>query len=250
LHGLPLLDDPGSVVHAITDPTVRRRSSGIAWHRRALDEADIVEADGVHVTSLEATLIDLSRTESFAAAVVSLDAAVSDPGWRTRWDSRCPRVAREELESRLDGAVGAAGVARARSALRFSDGRAESVGESLSRVQMHAWGLPRPELQATIPCPSGREHRVDFFWPAIGLVGEFDGRVKYSRHVGPDDSVDRDVVWQEKRREDDLRSSGLNVARWVWSDALDGVSLVATLRRHGMTTDRRIPRPVFSKGTR
>lgn len=250
IHGLPLLQPPGPVVHAITDPTVRRRSSGISWHRRAIDESDIVELDGVRLTSLEATLVDLLRTECFAAAVVSLDAVVSDTGWRPRWDSGCPRVPRDVLEKRLDDAIGGAGTARGRAALGFADGRAESVGESLSRVQMHAWGLPRPELQASVLCPSGGTRRVDFFWPGYGLVGEFDGRVKYSRHAGNDDAVDPEVVWREKRREDDIRATGLSVARWLWSDALDGISLLATLGRHGLSTDRSTPRPVFSKGTR
>ncbi len=55
------------------------------------------------------------------------------------------------------------------------------------------------------------------------MVIEFDGRVKYGRGA---DEVDpfghrragRDVLWQEKRREDTLRELGYEVVRVVWSD--------------------------------
>lgn len=250
IHGLPLLDPPGAFVHAITDPAVRRRASAIAWHRRKLADSNVVEIDGLLVTSLPLTLLDLARTESFAAAVVALDAAVDTVEARPRWDARTSRIARDELVARLDAIAGAAGVRRARDAVSFADGRAESVGESLSRVQMFAWGVPLPDLQTEVECPSGAMRRVDFRWSDASLIGEFDGRVKYGRMSGGGDREVADIVWAEKRREDDLRATGASVVRWLWNDATDGARLVALLARYGITTARRQPRPVFTKGTR
>lgn len=250
IHGLPLLDPPGAIVHAITDPAVRRRASAIAWHRRELADSDVVEIDGLLVTSLPLTLLDLARTDSFAAAVVALDAALDAPEVRPRWDSRASRIHRDELFEQLDAIAGSAGVRRARDAVSFADGRAESVGESLSRVQMFAWGIPLPELQTEVECPSGAMRRVDFSWNGASLIGEFDGRVKYGRMHGRGDSEVADIVWAEKRREDDLRATGASVVRWLWNDATDGTRLVALLDRYGITTARRQPRPVFTKGTR
>ena len=57
--------------------------------------------------------------------------------------------------------------------------RAESVGESLSRSQMHLLDFPPPLLQATFDRSDGAIDRVDFDWPEFGLFGEFDGDVKY-----------------------------------------------------------------------
>ena len=42
-----------------------------------------------------------------------------------------------------------------------------------------------------------------------GLVGEFDGRVKYNRPS---------ALWDEKLREDLIRRSRYHVVRWVWAE--------------------------------
>lgn len=250
LHGIPLLEDPGSVVHATTDPSVRRRHGGIAWHHRSLPAGSIVRRDGRLVTSFAQTLVDLARTECFASAVVALDACLSDPRSRRRWDEPAARVPLEVLEEMVGRIAGQPGVRAAAAALRFADGRSESVGESLSRVVMHAWGVPLPELQSSLSCPSGRTRRVDFLWPDEGIVGEFDGFVKYSRLASDDGRPASDVLWEEKRREDDLRATGRAVVRWTWSDALEGGPLLRTLDRHGLSATRHRARPVFTKGTR
>ncbi len=62
--------------------------------------------------------------------------------------------------------------------------------------------------------------RVDFAWPASGVIGEFDGRVKYGRALAPDqDPVE--ALWREKVREDLLRDLGWQVVRWTWADLDD-----------------------------
>ena len=59
--------------------------------------------------------------------------------------------------------------------------------------------------------------RVDFAWPALGVVGEFDGRIKYGRDLAPEQDP-TEVLWHEKLREDLLRELGWLVVRWVWAD--------------------------------
>ena len=58
----------------------------------------------------------------------------------------------------------------------FADGRAESVGETRSRVAIQRAGLPPPVLQYAVIGT-----RTDFCWTDRRTVGEFDGKVKYSR---------------------------------------------------------------------
>ena len=59
----------------------------------------------------------------------------------------------------------------------LADPLSMSPGESLSRVQMFLLNLPRPELQQEIRDAEGLVGVVDFGWD--GVVGEFDGKVKY-----------------------------------------------------------------------
>jgi hypothetical protein len=254
LHGLPMLQPFPTVVDAIVPPTSRRRrGTGIDWHHLDLDPADVERVDGLLVTTLARTLIDVARTESFAWAVVQLDAGLSlpkTPSTPDRWDRAGERVSRDELLQRLDALGSASGTRRAAKAIAFGDGRAGSVGESLSRLQMHAWGVPAPELQVSVRGVSGRRYLVDFAWDDGRLLGEFDGRVKYSRNAGPSSSPMEDVLWAEKWREDDIRATGRVIVRWSWNDALDGRGLIAALQRHGLCPSRTQPLPIHTRGTR
>lgn len=58
--------------------------------------------------------------------------------------------------------------------------------------------------------------RTDYDWAGL-LVGEFDGRVKYQKHLRPGESVS-DAVIREKAREDALRRRNIMVVRWTWTD--------------------------------
>ena len=58
---------------------------------------------------------------------------------------------------------------------------------------------------------------VDFGWPELRTVGEFDGAVKYGRDLRPgQDPVE--VLYAEKVREDALRSADFGMVRWGWAD--------------------------------
>ena len=112
---------------------------------------------------------------------------------------------------------------------RLADGRAESAGESRARYLYWSQGLPRPEVQFMVRDVDGRLVGItDLAWPAQRLIVEFDGRIKYGRLLLPGQHPG-DVVWQEKRREDDLRRvTGFTVERLTWSDL---ATPVATARR-------------------
>ncbi len=62
------------------------------------------------------------------------------------------------------------------------------------------------------------------------MLGEFDGRVKYGRLLRPRQDPG-DVVFAEKRREDEMRDAGWGVVRWVWADLADPDRLGARVRR-------------------
>jgi len=105
----------------------------------------------------------------------------------------------------------------ARMAALFADERAESPGESISRVITAQAGLPAPDLQVKINDADGLIGRVDFRWRRRRLVGEFDGKIKYSRELAPGGDP-TNALWTEKQQEDRLRRAGWNVVCWGWND--------------------------------
>ncbi|HEX6255466.1 MAG TPA: type IV toxin-antitoxin system AbiEi family antitoxin domain-containing protein [Euzebyales bacterium] len=141
---------------------------------------------------------------------------------------------------------------QARALVRLGHGRAaaalivalagadsESPGETLTRLVLRALGHTDLLQQVPIRLPNGRTARVDFLLPALDVVVEFDGAVKYEGAQG------RDELLREKRREDGLRATGLEVVRLTWPD-LDrprhvGALVDAAASRAGRRPDRHVP---------
>lgn len=211
LHGLPLWNSMLATV------SVTRASGGhgrftenLAVRLAPLDPVEIVEVEGYRVTGLERTAVDLARILSYERAVCVLDAAL-----HLKADA-------DVLAAMAMAAQHRRGAGIARAALAFADGRSESVGESLSRVRLAALRLPLPELQANVFDALGRwVARTDFCWELAGVLGEFDGKLKYR---GTSEQV-ADAVMREKRREARLRELGWVVVRWDWSDLADRPAL-------------------------
>lgn len=208
LHGLPLLssrlDDVVVVRTAGGHGTITRT---LHARRTQVGAGDVLEVAGFPVTSLFRTTCDLTRRLPFPEAVMVADAAL-----------RC-RLDRGEL---LQGVVGGRGCRMAAAALEFADARSESPGESLSRVRIHRAGLPAPTPQVELLDEFGNlMARVDFWWGAEGVVGEFDGLVKYGKLLRPGQTAE-DVIDAEKSREQALVAAGCRVIRWTWRDLWTG----------------------------
>ena len=120
------------------------------------------------------------------------------------------------------------GVTRARPVAADADPGAESVGETLARSLVTELGYGRPQTQFRVT-DGDRSAWADLRlgWHLV----EFDGRVKYARDRPYDDSrPGEDVLWEEKRREDWLRSLGYGVSRIVWSELFGAARERALLR--------------------
>ena len=234
LWGLPIIGRWPETVHVYAaDGRPRTSRHGVVWHKAALREDDIVEIDGVLVTSRLRTLLDLARSSSFISAVTTLDAALAQAAIEGS-GSRSADVLREELLDRLADYGTARGTRRAQLAITFSSPLAGSPGESASRVTMHLCRFPAPELQFPVVDRNGTLWHADFGWPRFRLLGEFDGHVKYTRAEFTQGKSIADVVWDEKRREDLMRAQGYGMARWLWDAALRGTLLTSVLRGAGL----------------
>jgi hypothetical protein len=121
-------------------------------------------------------------------------------------------------------------------AVRLADRRAESVGESRTRYLCYVHNLPAPQLQYDVFDDAGRLiGTTDFAWPELGLLGEFDGKVKYERLLREGETP-ADAVFREKRREDRLcERLGWRMVRITWADLYSPAATAARIRRlmHG-----------------
>jgi hypothetical protein len=207
LHGLPVWTPAIVKVHVTCSRSGQGKRRGVVHvHGAPLPAADLTVVDGVLVTSVARTVLDLGRTRPMEQAVAAGDAALR------------AGLSPAALGLGLLAMERWPGVRAARRTVGFLDAGSESVGESVSRVRMLLDGIPIPQLQQEILGPDGRViARVDFLWRKQRLVGEFDGRVKYGRLVKPGQSAE-DVLFDEKVREDLIRAEDHGVVRWTWGD--------------------------------
>lgn len=219
--GYPMVGQWPQEVHVLVGSGSNRRSkNGIIRHAESFEESDLALVNSMVVTSPARTLVDLARVAPFAQAVAAMDSALRRDvhGADEQAADKSGAVSRLELESVLDTMGGVRGCSRAHAAIRFADSRAESAGESLSRVQFSRLGFAAPELQVRFDDHAGRIGICDFYWPDQDVVGEFDGFVKYERADYRQGRTPAQVVFDEKRREDRFRRVVRGFARWVWSD--------------------------------
>ncbi len=217
MHGLVLWNVDLDRVHVTRDRrSGGRRTKVLHVHTAGLDADEIVEVDGVAVTSVSRTLADLARTLPFEQALVVADAALHRH-----------RASPAAFADAVARAAGREGSPPARRVAAAADLRAESPGETRSRVAIARAGLPPPTLQHDVP---ELKARTDFYWEEFRTVGEFDGRTKYGRSLrrGQDPG---EAVYREKLREDALRDLGLKVVRWTWDELCPFDAPAGRLRR-------------------
>lgn len=220
LHALPVWNAQLARVHLTRNRGHGGKTSrNVRIYPHPLAAGDIVLVDGIAVTSLARTVLDLACQLTLGQAVAVGDAALR------------AGLNRTELNDLVEAARGRHGIGRARLACRLLDPRSESPEESRSRVVFYLADLPTPELQWLVHDDNGLlVARTDFGWPELGTVGEFDGKVKYGRLLKPGQDVG-EVVFKEKQREDAVRDTGLQVVRWISAEVDRPADLLARLQR-------------------
>lgn len=228
LHGLPLVGAPPRWVHVLVPPAGgSRHEHGFAKHARDdHDRLDALVLDGVHVTPLDATLVDVCLTEPFVRAVVMTDHALHQGA-----------VTLESLAAEFARRGTSRGSKKVAAVLEFATPLADRPLESISRVGFRLLGLPDPVLQHPLFDETGRRVAiVDNWWPGFGAVGESDGRIKYTDPEMMAGRTTAQVLMDEKDREDDIRAlpEVRGFARWGWDVALDVRRLGPVLARAGV----------------
>lgn len=237
IHGLVIHGAVPELVHLTVAPPARvRKRSGYHVHVVPLTAEDVIEVDGVRVTSLARTAADLARTAEFAWAVAAADQALR----------RGVRVA--DLVAVADAAPGMKGNAALRAVGAFADGRSGSVAESISRVTIQRAGLPKPVLQFEVAGPEGWAGCSDFGWPDQGMVGEMDGEAKYRDRLEAKRQAPEKVFGAERVRDDAIRRANWWVVHWGWATAWDTRALGHKIRE-GFEDARRFRRDGGGRST-
>lgn len=212
-------------VHFTMSPTAGGRSFGqVVRHAARLSDEDIVEVAGSLVTSPARTALDLTIAGDWRAGIVVLDRVL-------HIDRRgvAPTIAtREDLWEAYTRRMPFRGHARARAGIDFAVEQADSPLESVSRVNMQSIGCPKPVLQQRFDDYRGLIGFSEFFWPQHSLVGEADGRAKYTDPRYRRGRTLEQVLLDEKVRADRIRAVGPDVSRWGWETAVNPEAL----RRH------------------
>ncbi|QGQ20543.1 hypothetical protein GC089_16805 [Cellulomonas sp. JZ18] len=180
---------------------------------------------GLHVTTLERTVVDCAATLDPYGGLVVADAALhagADP---------------DRIGAMLEAARGRRGVRRARAVVAAADGGAESPGETWTRWTLLRFGLPTPETQVAVVTPAGR-YWGDLGYPGRRVLVEYDGAEKY----GTDAAAAVDALRQERRRQLAVEEAGWRVVRATAADRRDPARLVT--RVQSLLPDvRPTPRP-------
>lgn len=193
-----IYDSRGTDVHVTTTSRSGRKLPGIRAHRaRKLDPADVTVKDGIPVTTVARTLIDLTdllphdrilraMREAEYLKLLDLDtliAAVERANGRRRLNElkkaiqrhRPGQIVREELEHRFQELV-------------------------------HAAGVPEPDTNIRVKTRR-RTYKVDCLWPDEGVAVELDGRAAHIRAAAFEEDRARDAA---------LSAIGLRPLRFTW----------------------------------
>jgi len=200
LHGLDLLERPGSEVTLtrIAGTGSRRPGRGVRLASAAVPAGQRTTRYGLPVTSVPRTVVDVARTSSFRAGVVTADSAL-----------RLKLTTKDELRQVLVMCRRWPGVGRATEVVEFAEGLSESALESICRVAFRDLGLPPPQLQVRVGGERGEIARADFLWKQFDTIAEADGALKYA---DPDRA--RQQLWRDAR----LHEAGFQVVHITWSE--------------------------------
>jgi hypothetical protein len=211
LHGFDIHDTSLDVVHLVRlDNGSTRTEAGIVHHasRRNIEE-DIGSYAGILASVPTRAVWEVACRSSLEGGVVTADSALH----------RSPEL-KESLDAFQDRFALFPGSVKGRTVMRLADGRSESPGESVTRVQFYRYGIPMPDLQFEVVGVRGQLIGIaDFYWEDFRHLGEFDGKVKYQKLLRPGESAS-DCVIREKRREDAMRAVCGGMSRFIWSDVM------------------------------
>jgi very-short-patch-repair endonuclease len=139
---------------------------------RDLSSRDWVIVDGVRVTTPLRTALDLGCRLNRRDALAAIDALMRAHG-----------LVRADLARCLPRFAGRRGVVQLRELVGLADPRAESSGESWTRLEILDRGLPSPEVQWWVVVGGKPKYRLDLAYPHAKIAIEYNGEEFHSSDV-------------------------------------------------------------------
>lgn len=176
------------------------RRPGLRVHRTTLAPENLTIVDGIPVTSLARTLLDLAAILKPHQLARAIEAAE-----RQRLLDYAP------LHALLTSNPRHAGASNLRTALAtYTEGTiTESDYEAVLLYVCPTYGLPRPQTNSALTLRDGTTIRPDAYWPAHRLVVEVDG---------DDWHAHRTARRRDHARDADIQALGLMVVRVLADD--------------------------------
>jgi hypothetical protein len=190
----------------------RREVAGIRLHwSRSLAAQDTTAREGIPITSIARTLLDLSAT----VRPDRVERALAQAERLQLYD----HTAVDDVLSRSNGHRGRAALARA-TAREPKLTRSELEARFLGLVRQA--GLPEPQSNLPLVALDHPRLEPDFYWPTHRLVVETDGWETHGT---------RAAFQTDRRRDAALVAAGWRVMRFTYDDvAYDGATVVRRLR--------------------
>lgn len=203
LHGIAFFKASRTMVCLESTHGPQRLKDGLRVARRST--AMTFSSRNARAVSPAAACVQVAARDGFEAGVCAMDSALHR--------RKCTTADLEEAVALV--ARGKRGLVQR--TIAFADARAESVGESRTRIILHDSGfsvVPQFEVR------DGRSvlGRVDFLVDGCVVV-EFDGLIKYEKYEG------KYAIGAEKQREKEIRRLGYEFVRIVWSELDDPLSI-------------------------
>lgn len=220
--GLWGIRDLGTGVIHVTAPRKGTSSKLVRRHHVVLPSDEVTIHEGIPVTTVPRTVLDLASTSS----VDDVEVAIRQVEFLRLYD----QLSLLELIERYPGRRG---VARAKAALARIEalpaGRVRSPLETKFLPFLRRHRLPRPRLNEWIFLGDKR-YQVDCHWPGTGQIVELDSWQGHGTRSAFQDDRARDRVF---------RTAGYDVTRISWAQLDDEPEAVASDLRQLLVPRRR-----------
>jgi hypothetical protein len=225
--GIPIIGRWPSDVHRVIDRASGGRSkNGVVAHVTEMASVDVVEIDGLLVTSFARTIVDLATVSSAMSGVAGADYALHR--------KRSGHFSKDQLLAEWEAAKPLKAHTRSLRILEFATHLADSPAESAGRVNMYLAGFPEPRLQTPFFDVDGFIGEPDYDFEGYDHLGEVDGRFKYFKPEYLRGREPGDVIYEEKIREDRFKALPKKVTRWDWAVCISIPKMRARLLRDGL----------------
>jgi very-short-patch-repair endonuclease len=185
----------GAEVSVTTDGRDRRGAAGVETHAGRLRPGDTAIIDGIRVTKVARTLLDLAEVLTVEQLVAAIDQATANR-----------QLHASLMSSVIKASRGRRGLKPLRAALlrtRPQDVLTRSELERRARRLVATAGLPAPEMNVRVD-----GYEVDMLWRDAGLVVELDG----SEYHDPE---------RDTRKTNNLMARGWTVQRFTWRQVVN-----------------------------